>query len=50
MGALITQDLIKEIYKEIGYDTTKAKTFADSLASMKEDIATWKKLLKKQAK
>ncbi len=41
---------VAAIYKEIGYDTTKAKTFADSLASMKEDISTWKKLLKKQAK
>lgn len=39
---------VAAIYKEIGYDTTKAKTFADSLGRMKDDIATWKKLLKKQ--
>lgn len=41
---------VSAIYKEIGYDTTKAETFAKSLAKMKDDINTWKKLLKKQSK
>lgn len=41
---------VSAIYKDIGYDTTKAETFSKSLAKMKDDINTWKKLLKKRAK
>lgn len=38
---------VADIYKEIGFDTTKAETFIHSLNKMEEDIKTFKKLLKK---
>ncbi len=38
--------LVKDIYRDIGIDTTKADTFTNALARMKTDINRWKKLVK----
>jgi oligoendopeptidase F len=38
--------LVKDIYRDIGIDTTKADTFTSALARMKTDINRWKKLVK----
>lgn len=38
--------LVKDIYRDIGIDTTKADTFTSALARMKADINRWKKLVK----
>lgn len=38
--------LVKDIYRDIGIDTTKADTFTNALARMKADINRWKKLVK----
>lgn len=36
--------LVKDIYRDIGIDTTKPDTFTNALARMKADINEWKKL------
>ncbi len=40
--------LVKDIYKDIGIDTTKEDTFTTALERMKQDIADWKKLISKK--
>lgn len=42
--------LIKDIYKDAGIDTTKPDTFASALTKLEQDIKTFQRLAKQQAK